>query len=416
MRKHLRTKLACYVSYFTQGIVMNLTAVLFVPLQTLYGFSYAQLGALVFINFFFQLLADVVFSKPLDRLGFKPFSRLAPLSCFLGLALFATAPLWAGRFLFAGLCISTAIFSASMGIWEVILSPIINGLPGEHKESSMAILHSFLAWGMIAGIAGTTLLLKVLGPERWQWIVLIWSVLPLVNLLQFWGASLPATRPQEQLMKSKDLLRHRVFILSFLAIFFGAAAEITLMQWISTFLERGAGMTKLAGDLLGFCGFALCFGCGRLVYSFFGKKWDVHKLMMGGSAAAILCYVVVALSPSTALTLIACWVAGAATCLLWPETLVVASSALPMAGAALFGLLAAAGDLGTALSSFLVGTAADLMAGAAPEGLSITAEQFGLRAAVLLGCLLPVLSLVFQALLRRAVKGKGAPSPAETIE
>jgi len=87
-----------------------------------------------------------------------------------------------------------------------------------------------------------------------------------------------------------------------------------------------------------------------------------------------------------------------------------------MAGAALFGLLAAAGDLGTALSSFLVGTAADLMAGAAPEGLSITAEQFGLRAAVLLGCLLPVLSLVFQALLRRAVKGKGAPSPAETIE
>lgn len=416
MQKHLRTKLSCYVSYFTQGIVMNLTAVLFVPLQRLYGFSYAQLGALVFINFLFQLLADLIFSRPLDRLGFRPFSRLAPLSCFLGLLLFATAPYWAGRFLFAGLCVATAIFSAAMGIWEVILSPIVNGLPDEHKESSMAILHSFLAWGMIAGIAGTTLLLKVLGHERWQWIVLIWSLLPLINLLQFWGAYLPATRPQEQLMTSRQLLRNRVFILSFLAIFFGAAAEITLMQWISTFLERGAGLSKLTGDLLGFCGFALSFGCGRLVYSFFGKKWDVHKLMIYGSAVTVLCYIVVALSPSTALTLIACWVAGAATCLLWPETLVVASSALPAAGAALFGLLAAAGDLGTALSSFLVGTAADGLARLAPETLPVTPEQFGLRAAVLLGCLLPVLSALFQVRLRRAVKRKGAPDPAETLK
>ena len=403
MRSFLRTKLACYVSYFTQGIVMNLTAVLFVPLQTLYGFTYTQLGTLVFINFVFQLLADVVFSKPLDRFGFKAFSRLAPLTCFLGLALFASVPSWAGRFTFAGLCVATAIFSASLGIWEVILSPIINGLPGEHKESSMAILHSFLAWGMIAGIAGTTLLLKVFGARGWQLIVLIWSILPLINLIQFWGAPLPSTKPREQLMKTRSLLKNRVFILSFLAIFFGAAAEITLMQWISTFLERGAGMSKLAGDLLGLCGFALCFGLGRLVFSIFGKKWDTHKLMIYGSAAAAACYLVVALSPSTALTVFACWVAGAATCLLWPETLVVAASALPAAGAALFGLLAAAGDLGTAISSFLVGTAADLLAPLVPDSFSISAEQFGLRAAVLLGCVLPILSVVFQVLLKRGV-------------
>ena len=52
---------------------MNLTAVLFVPLQTLYGFSYSQLGVLVFINFVFQLLADTIFGKPVDRYGFRPF-------------------------------------------------------------------------------------------------------------------------------------------------------------------------------------------------------------------------------------------------------------------------------------------------------------------------------------------------------
>lgn len=403
MLNHRRTKLSCYLSYFTQGIIMNLTAVLFVPLKTLYGFSYAQLGTLVFINFVFQLLADVLFSKPVDRFGFKPFTRAAPLGCFLGLFLFAAAPYWAGSFLFTGFCIATAVFSASIGILEVILSPIINGLPGEHKESSMAVLHSFIAWGMIAGIAGTTFLLSVLGISSWQWIVLFWSVLPLVTLIQFWKAYLPPTLPQKQLLNVGALLKNRIFILSFLAIFFGAAAEITLMQWTSTFLERGAGMSKVTGDLLGLCGFALCFGLGRLVYSRYGRKWDVHKLMIYGSAVTVLCYIIVALSPFTALSLAACWVAGAATCLLWPETLVAASSALPMAGAALFGLLAAGGDLGTAISSYLVGTAVDLFMPLVPRGLALTAEQFGLRMAVLLGCVFPVLSLVWQVLLKRSI-------------
>jgi fucose permease len=219
----------------------------------------------------------------------------------------------------------------------------------------------------------------------------------------FWKAYLPPTLPQKQLLNAGALFKNRIFILSFLAIFFGAAAEITLMQWISTFLERGAGMSKVTGDILGLCGFALCFGLGRLVYSRFGKKWDIHRLMIYGSAVTVICYIIVALSPYTALTLAACWVAGAATCLLWPETLVVASTALPMAGAALFGLLAAGGDLGTAISSFLVGNAADLFMPLVPGRIAMTAEQFGLRMAVLLGCLFPVLSVVFQVLLKRSI-------------
>jgi predicted MFS family arabinose efflux permease len=387
--------------------MMNLTAVLFIPVQTLYGFSYTHLGILVFINFVFQLLADILFSKPVDRFGFRPFTHAAPLGCFLGLIMFAAAPYWAADFLFIGLCIATAVFSALIGILEVILSPIINGLPAAHKESSMAILHSFLAWGMIAGIAGTTFMLFVFGIGSWQWVVLLWSVLPLAALFLFWGAYLPPTLPQKQLLSTGTLLKNRTFILSFLAIFFGAAAEITLMQWISTFLERGAGMSKVTGDILGLCGFALCFGLGRLIYSRYGKQWNIHSLMIYGSAVTIICYIIVALSPYTPLTLAACWVAGAATCLLWPETLVVAASALPMAGAVLFGLLAAGGDLGTAISSFLVGTAADLLMPLAPESLALTAEQFGLRAAILLGCVFPVLSVIFQVLLKRNITKQG---------
>ena len=144
------------------------------------------------------------------------------------------------------------------------------------------------------------------------------------------------------------------------------------------------------------------FGLGRIFYSRYGKSWDVHKLMIYGSLITVICYIIVALSPNTALTVVACWVAGVATCLLWPQTLVVASSALPMAGAALFGLLAA-GEILVQQILFLVGTAADSFIELAPDGISLTAEQFGLRMAILLGCVLPILSMVFQILLKREV-------------
>ena len=404
MSAHAKTKASCYLAYFIQGIVMNLTAVLFIPLQNMYGFSYSQLGVLVFINFVFQLLADTIFGKPVDRYGFRPFSRLAPVICAVGLVMFATVPYWAGSFLFVGFCISTAVFSLAIGLLEVILSPIVSGLPGEHTASSMAVLHSFLAWGIIVAIAGTTVLLRVLGTESWQWIVLIWAVLPILNCLLFWRAWMPPVLPEQERMKTGTLMKNPVFLLSFAAIFFGAAAELSLMQWISAFLERGAGMNKLAGDLLGLCGFALSFGVGRLVYSRFGKNWDIHKVLILGSVVTVVCYIVVALSPWTWLIVLACWVAGAATCLLWPETLVIASTALPAAGAALFGLLAAGGDFGAAISNYLMGTVADLFIGLAPAQLSIASEQFGLRAAVLVGCVLPVLSAVFQLVLKRKVK------------
>jgi len=401
---YTKTKVSCYLAYFIQGIVMNLTAVLFVPLQTLYGFSYSQLGVLVFINFVFQLLADTFFAKPVDRYGFRPFARMAPLICAAGLILFATAPYWAGDSLFLGLCISTAVFSLAAGLLEVILSPIVSGLPGEHTASSMAVLHSFLAWGIIAAIAGTTLLLRIFGTASWKGIVLIWAVLPLINCLLFWNAWMPPVLPEQQRMKTGVLMKNSVFLLSFAAIFFGAAAEISLMQWISAFLERGVGMSKLAGDLLGLCGFALSFGLGRLVYSRFGKSWNIHNVLILGSVVTVVCYVTVALSPWIWLTVAACWIAGAATCLLWPETLVIASAALPTAGAALFGLLAAGGDFGTAISNYLIGAAADLFIQLAPAAAAVTAEQVGLRAAVLAGCILPILSAVFQLLLKKKVR------------
>ncbi|MGI6175521.1 MAG: MFS transporter [Christensenellales bacterium] len=399
-----QTRVACYTAYFIQGVAMNLTAVLFVPLREQFGFSFSQLGLLVFINFLMQVASDVLFSRAVDKYGYRPFAVGAHMACFAGLVLFACTPVLFVGAEFVGFCISTAIFSAAIGILEVILSPIINALPSDHKGASMAVLHSFLAWGLLAVVVVSTLFLYLFGNMSWPIIVLIWAVIPFVNMLLYARVYLPPTVAEQHLMKVQKVVKNPVFILAFLAIFFGAAAEITLMQWISAFMEKGLGLSKVMGDLLGLCGFAFFFGVGRLVFSKYGKKLDVHKLMIYGSLITVFCYIIVAVSPYFVLSVAACCVAGAATCLLWPQTLVVASGALPAAGAVLFALLAAGGDIGTSICSWALGALADGFMALGVHTAFMTAEQFGLRAALLVCTLYPILSMLFQVLLKKAVK------------
>lgn len=45
------------------------------------------------------------------------------------------------------------------------------------------------------------------------------------------------------------------------------ACELAMAQWASYFAEAALGTTKLLGDLLGPCMFALFMGAGRLSYS-----------------------------------------------------------------------------------------------------------------------------------------------------
>ena len=63
------TKYTCYLFYILQGTLLNIAAVLFVPLQEQFGLSYMQLGALISINFATQLTVDIVLSKMVDKKG-----------------------------------------------------------------------------------------------------------------------------------------------------------------------------------------------------------------------------------------------------------------------------------------------------------------------------------------------------------
>jgi hypothetical protein len=261
------------------------------------------------------------------------------------------------------------------------------------------IMHTSFAAGIFATALFTTILLRVLGNGLWQLIVFLWTLLPLYNAFSFIKAPLPGITPEEKRMKIREILKNKIFIFGFLAIFFGASTEILIIQWGSSYLEVGLGLPKAVGDVVGMCLFAAMLALGRLLYAKKGAGFNLNNLMILGSFICIICYIIVAAAPYAWMVLLAFGLIGFFSSLLWTGTLVVASDNLPHTGTIIFAFLAGGGDLGTAVLGQIIGWASDSFAVYAPAG--INAAQFGLRAALALAVLVPVFTLVFQVILKR---------------
>ena len=83
------------------------------------------------------------------------------------------------------------------------------------------------------------------------------------------------------------------------------------------------------------CLFAAMLGLGRYMYAKKGDSFNLNNLMILGSLACVLCYLVVAAAPSAWLVLAAFGLIGFCSCLLWTGTILVAAGNLPDTGAIL---------------------------------------------------------------------------------
>ena len=110
---------------------------------------------------------------------------------------------------------------------------------------------------------------------------------------------------------------------------------------------------------------------GRSGYAALGARVPLHRLLIGGSGAAAVLYVVCALAQSPLLGVLACGLTGLCVSLLWPGAIILASRRIPSAGAAMFALLSAGGDVGASLGAFCVGRAADFVLRDKPNVLTV---------------------------------------------
>ena len=343
------TRIACYGAYVTQAIINNLAPLLFTIFQRRFGVTLEEVGSLILINFTAQIFVDLAAARFADQIGYRNGMVIAHLFCIAGLAFLVVLPQILPS-AFAGLLIAVIIYAVGGGYIEVLISPLVDSLPGEEKEKAMSLLHSFYCWGQAAVVLISTLLIWGLGESFWFLLPVLWALLPLCNT--FLCAKVPVIEPKEQSHQPipfKMLLKNKLFLIAVLMMLAAGASEMGMSQWSSLFAEKGLQVSKLMGDLLGPFLFAIFMAVGRTLYGFYGHKINLKNALLLCGLLCILCYGVTALSLNPLLSLAGCAVCGFGVSLLWPGTLSVTARGIPTGGTAMFGLLAVAGDMGCAL-------------------------------------------------------------------
>lgn len=339
---------ACYLGYITQAIVNNLAPLLFVIFQTEYKLSFEMIGRLILLNFCVQIGADFLSMKYVDRIGYRKSAVIAHAFSAAGLIGLGILP----KVLpdpYLGLCAAVVLYAMGGGIIEVIISPIVDSLPGEEKESAMSLLHSFYCWGQVGVVVITTLLLQWIGGGFWFLLPCIWAILPLYNLFKFLRVPLRRTVSEEERTSLKHLFSSRGFLIALVLMMCAGASELSMSQWSSIFAEKGLRVPKVMGDLLGPCMFALLMGIGRTIYGILGSRMPLKPSLAVSGLLCVISYLLTVLAGNPYVSLFGCALCGFSVALMWPGTFSLTAAAFPKGGTAMFALLAVMGDIGCAV-------------------------------------------------------------------
>ena len=376
--------LACFIGYIVQAVVNNFTPLLFVNFQTVYGIPLAKITLLITINFLIQLCVDLVSAWLLDRIGYRAGVVFAHVASAAGLIMLTILPELTGD-PYIGILISVAFYAIGGGLLEVLISPMIEACPTDNKESAMSLLHSFYCWGHIAIVLLSTGFFALFGTENWRVLTYLWAIIPLVNCVFFFFVPINSYSEGRETESVGGLFRIFDFRLFLLLMICAGACEQAIAQWASLFAEKGLGVSKTVGDLMGPCLFGLMMAITRTLYGAFGARLDLSKVMRIGAVGMIGGFLLTVFSQVPVLSLVGCGIVGLCVGVYWPGTLSLATRALPQGGTSMFAVLALAGDIGCASGPGLIGFVSGRISGGfALNGGILSAVIFPAAAFVLL--------------------------------
>lgn len=407
MKKYAILKAACYTTSMTMSVAGNLSPVLFITFHSIYGISYSLLGLLVLINFVTQLGIDLIFSFFSHKFNIPLTVKLIPVIALIGLLIYAIFPILFNGYEYLGLSLGTIIFSAAAGLGEVLISPVIAAIPAKDPDREMSKLHSIYAWGVVGVIIFATLFLLCFGNKYWFVLPLIFALIPLASAILYTKTKIPPMQTNEKVSGVLSFFKSKILWLCIFTIFFGGAAELTMAQWCSGFLEKSLNIPKVWGDIFGVALFGLMLAIGRTLYAKHGK--NIEKVLVVSFFGAFICYLIAALSPFPIIGLLACAFTGFCVAMLWPGTLVVAADYFSKSGVFIYALMAAGGDLGASVGPQLVGLLTDAtianerLSHLASE-LSLAPEQLGLKIGIMVASLFPLFGMFIAIKLYKKAK------------
>ncbi|MDE7277386.1 MAG: MFS transporter, partial [Lachnospiraceae bacterium] len=131
--KYQKTIYACFIGYIVQAIINNFVPLLFLTFQDSYGIPLSKITLLVTFNFGLQLLVDLASVGCLDKIGYRASMVIAHVLSAAGLFLLAVLPeLLPDPFM--GIFLAVVIYAVGGGLLEVLVSPVVEAWPSEHKD------------------------------------------------------------------------------------------------------------------------------------------------------------------------------------------------------------------------------------------------------------------------------------------
>ena len=409
MINYKRTKLSCYFSYLSMASIFSLPPLLFNTFHETYGVSYTLLGTLVAVNFCTQLTIDLIFTFFTKYFNIKKTVTVMPLITSLGMLIYALVPWFFPQYAYIGLVIGTFIFSISAGLSEVLLSPVVAAIPSETPDKDMSLLHSLYAYGVLLVVIVSTAFLKLFGTSNWMYLTLFWAALPVIAFILFSASPMPDVNVTNPAGGKNAGKKNLIMTLCVLCIFFGSAAENSMTNWISSYIENAVQLPKAIGDILGMAAFAVCLGLTRTWYGKKGK--NIYKVLFLGMSGSAICYIIAGISSVPALSLIACIMTGVCTAMLWPGSLILMEEKLPHVGVAAYALMAAGGDFGASIAPQLLGIVVDKVslssfASELSTSISLSPDQIGMKAGMLVAAVFPVIGVIVLIVIKKAFGNK----------
>lgn len=404
-RNFKKTKYTCYYTYLATSSAFSLPPLLFVTFREMYGISYTLLGTLVLINFCTQLIIDLIFTFFSKYFNIHKTIKLMPLLTSVGLFVYALIPFLMPNHAYIGLVTGTVIFSIAAGLCEVLLSPLVSALPSDNPERDMSALHSLYAYGVVSVVLVSTIFLKIFGRENWMYLTMILSLFPVVSSILFSTSPLPEMNLEHNKNQNKAPQSTKFgLMLCVVCIFLGSAAENTMTNWISGYIENALNIPKALGDILGLMLFAILLGLGRTLYAKYGK--NISVVLLCGMIGSTVCYLVAGLSTIPILSMTACVFNGLCTSMLWPGTLIMMEEKLPAIGVTAYALMAAGGDFGGSIAPQMLGVIVDKVAESRwaidlSAVLPLTTEQIGMKAGMLTASIFPFLGIILLLYIRK---------------
>lgn len=387
-KNYKTTVFACFAGYIVQAVINNFIPLLFITLQTTYRIPLDRITLLVTVNFGIQLLVDLLSALFVDRIGYRISVVAAHVFAAAGL-LFLTILPDIMLDAFTGILIAVIVYAVGGGLIEVLISPIMESCPTDHKEKAMSLLHSFYCWGQVGVVLLSTVFFKLVGIENWRVLACIWAVIPIVNGVLFGKVPLAPLLPEEEKgMALKALFVNKTFWFLMVLMVCAGASELSVSQWASAFAEKGLGISKAAGDLAGPMAFAVLMGGARVFYGKYGDRINLDLFMKMSGILCVCSYLLISLVPSPVISMTGCAVCGLSVGIMWPGTFSKAAVSLKAGGTAMFALLALAGDVGCSGGPTLVGLVSD-------------AADNNMKAGILAAVIFPVLLVICLSVQKR---------------